>query len=150
MLPVPAGETWQEHYKLEFRELLNYGSTVFQAECFLQERVINSLSERSFLVTSKNIFSPFSSSQSWEEPLGVGSYWRCLEEKGKLPIPDPTHPSSPVPPPCKWEGDTRTNANKSLLYLAIIECLLDARSFYRQWKYVGKDPALGRCSLNVC
>lgn len=81
--------------------------------------------------------------------LGWGLNWRCLEEKGKLPIPDPTRLSSPFPPPCQWEGDTRTNANKSLLYLAIIECLLDARSFYRQWKYVGQDPALGRCSLNV-
>ena len=46
MLPTPAGETWQEGYTLEFRELLNFESTVFKVDHFLQKQVINSLTPK--------------------------------------------------------------------------------------------------------
>lgn len=63
MLPTPTGETWQEGYMLEFRELLNFESTVFKVDHFLQKQVINSLSAQ-LSGYIKNIFSPLSSSQN--------------------------------------------------------------------------------------
>lgn len=58
MLPRPAGETWQEGYTLEFRELLNFESTVFKVDHFLQKQVINSLSTQLSGYIKKYIF-PF-------------------------------------------------------------------------------------------
>lgn len=58
MLPTPAGETWQEGYTLEFRELLNFESTVFKVDHFLQKQVINSLSTQLSGYIKKYIF-PF-------------------------------------------------------------------------------------------
>lgn len=56
MLRTPTGETWQEGYTLEFRELLNFESTVFKVDHFLQKQVINSLSAQLSGYIEKYIF----------------------------------------------------------------------------------------------
>lgn len=56
---MPARETWQKSCKLEFRKLLNYESTVFKVNRFLQDQVVNSLAEHSFLVIIKRCIFPF-------------------------------------------------------------------------------------------
>lgn len=143
MLPMPAGMSWQEHYKSEFKELLNYESAVFIVDRILQAQVINSLCEHTFLVTSKNIFSPpFQVYRARMNHSGWGLHRRCLEKKRETAQPRSLS-ALPTRLPCKWERDVRASHGNSLLHSAIIEGLLGARAFHIECKRRGQDLACG-------
>lgn len=108
-VPHASRGTWHGRQEPELRELLDVERALFKVHRLLQEQVVISLGEHTFLVIIKKHISPRSRSQSSEEPLGWGLNWRYLGEKGKQPIPNPelafSCPSLRNPLGSKWEGD---------------------------------------------
>lgn len=79
--------------------------------------------------------------------LGRGLNWRCCDEKGKEPMPDPTHLCPPVLFPASGKEALGPMLTMACCTLQLLNACWMPRPFSTQQKCLSQDPALGRRSV---